>query len=166
MLAAIVRQLGRKAWVYEEGDRGLSVVETCLDLSANSLGTQTERIAYARGYFDAEGGVPRNPNARFYVQFVQKDYRDLREVRDILLENDIDCGRLHNPSVRVDPSYWRFYVLARSLDSFARVIGSWHPRKRPLLQTFLLLRTKASPGLRGSVVPSDGGDGHGPGRCK
>jgi len=33
----------------------------------------------------------------------QKDYRDLHQVREFLADLGLRCGRIHNPSVRVDP---------------------------------------------------------------
>jgi hypothetical protein len=59
-------------------------------------------------------------------------------LQDVLVDMGISCGRLHNPSARIDPGYWRFYVLARSHQEFLSRIGSWHPRKR----LFLSPRTK------------------------
>ncbi len=91
-------------------------------------------MAYARGYFDAEGGIPRDPSSRFYVQFVQKDRADLDELRLRLETQGLSCGRLHNPSAAVDCDLWRFYVLARSHEEFMRRVSSWHPRKRRLLE--------------------------------
>ena len=90
--------------------------------------------AYARGYFDAEGGIPKGRESRFYVQFVQKDRSDLDTVRGALNSLGITCGVLHVPSPRVDPDYWRFYVASASHRRFAAAVGSWHPRKRALLQ--------------------------------
>jgi hypothetical protein len=126
--------LGRSSWIYREGRRDVWVLETKLDLSEPAdYGSRDERLSFVRGYFDAEGGVPRSATARFYVQFVQRDAADLARVREFLVEEGVACGRLHNPSRRVDPDYWRFYVRAESWPVFARSIGSWHPRKRPLL---------------------------------
>ena len=93
-----------------------------------------EQAAFVRGYFDAEGGVPRRTGDRFYIQSVQKDLADLEHVRSLLGHLGIRCGRIHNPSARADPDYWRFYVLAASHQDFALYVGSWHPRKRPLVQ--------------------------------
>ena len=72
--------------------------------------------------------------ARFYIQLVQKSRADLAKVRDALESLEIRCGRIHNPSVQVDPDYWRFYVLRSSHEDFIRRVGSWHPRKRELLE--------------------------------
>ncbi len=45
------------------------------------------------------------------------------------------CGRIHNPSLTVDPNYWRFYVPSAGHRRFMEVVGSWHPRKRLLVDT-------------------------------
>jgi hypothetical protein len=94
--------------------------------------------AFARGYFDAEGGVPRDPSSRFYVQLCQKNYSDLKELRERIRSLGIATGILHNPSRRVDPAYWRFYIRAGSWGEFITQVGSWHPAKRPLLDLRLL----------------------------
>ncbi len=99
--------------------------------------TVGEAAAFVRGYFDAEGGMPRHAEDRFYIQFVQKDRADLARTQTFLESFGIRCGRIHNPSVRVAPEYWRFYVLSVSHVDFVRVVGSWHPRKRALLEARL-----------------------------
>jgi hypothetical protein len=106
------------------------------------ISSDREAAEFARGYFDAEGGVPRKRQDRFYIQLVQKDRDDLERVWRYLDELDIRCGRIHNPSWRVDPGYWRFYVLSGSHEDFIRRVGSWHPRKRPLLEFRLETRMK------------------------
>jgi len=132
--------LGFKSWVYREGsDREVYVLETTArfldtEYDPNFLRTQAERIAYVRGYFDAEGGMPQSPEARFYIQFTQKDRVELEKVKAILGELGIQCGKVHNPSSAADPDYWRFYVLAKSHKRFAELIGSWHPRKEEILR--------------------------------
>jgi hypothetical protein len=136
-LLAVVEARG---WIYREGrTRNLHVLET----TAGSLrrawrgfqpATQAEQIAYVRGYFDAEGGIPQDLEAPFYVQFVQKDLEDLTRVRDLLEQLGIRCGAIHNPSRRVDPDYWRFFVRRNSHARFIGTVGSWHPRKARLLR--------------------------------
>ena len=119
-------------WIYQEGNRGVWVIETTCRLNRESeLVTVPEKAAFVRGYFDAEGGIPRCAADRFYIQIVQRDRLDLGKVRHLLQELDIRCGRVHNPSIRVDPDCWRFYILASSHEGFIRRVGSWHPRKRP-----------------------------------
>jgi LAGLIDADG-like domain len=130
----LLGHLGQRSWLYREGqNRDFWVVETS-DRWLDDPDPRLENpLAYARGYFDAEGGVPHGPESRFYVQYVQSDHDDLAEVREMLVSAGIECGKLHNPSRRVDPHMWRFYVLARSHRRFIEAVGSWHPRKRSLL---------------------------------
>lgn len=134
VLGNLLGRLGKRSWMYREGTRSVWVIETSWHPeSPQAISTCREAAAFIRGYFDAEGGVPADKHDRFYVQFVQKDYADLARVRDLLGLLDVQCGRLHNPSVRQDADYWRFYVLAASHRQFIRAVGSWHPRKRMLL---------------------------------
>ena len=136
VLRACLRRLGHRSWSYEEGSRGVFVLETCWrPPSLAPIAAAPE--AYARGYFDAEGGVPHSPDARFYIQFVQKDRMDLDHLRTVLSSLAIECGRVHNPSVRVDRDYWRFYVSTSSHQRFANRVSSWHPARRPRLERVL-----------------------------
>lgn len=134
ILQVLLQRLGRRAWIYREGSRTVWTIETKWRPShAIDDCSPAEQIALARGYFDAEGGVPVQQSSRLYIQLVQKDHSDLDRLRRILERARICCGRLHNPSRRSDPDYWRFYVLAVSHQRFIRRVGSWHPRKRPLI---------------------------------
>jgi hypothetical protein len=140
LLQRILAKLGHKAWVYREGQtRDMWVVETsagflATDYDARQLMGTVEGIHYARGYFDAEGGMPRRIDSRLYLQLVQKDRQSLATLRGILRAAGIECGALHNPSVRVDPEFWRFYIRARSHRRFMRLVGSWHPIKAELIR--------------------------------
>ena len=141
LIRDILELLGHRGWVYREGrDRNLWVVETTapflsLAFDGATLVGQAAGLDYVRGYFDAEGGMPINSTARLYLQFTQKDRANLQGVKAILESFGILCGQLHNPSARVDPNYWRFYVSSRSHEDFFRLVGSWHPRKRQQIQT-------------------------------
>jgi hypothetical protein len=135
VLQVLLQTLGHRSWIYQEGTRNVWVIESTCHLKDDAFLTKLETGAFVRGYFDAEGGVPRASDARFYVQFVQKNQEDLMKLRSALTMIGVRCGVLHNPSVRVDPDYWRFYVRAQSHAEFVRSIGSWHPRKRLLLGT-------------------------------
>jgi hypothetical protein len=136
ILGTILAALGHRSWVYQEGrDRSFWVIETTapflsVEFDAAPLVGGVAGLAYVRGYFDAEGGMPRMPDARLYFQLCQKDYRSLEVVKSILSSWDIDSGRIHNPSARVDPDYWRLYIAAASHKRFMGLVGSWHPRKR------------------------------------
>ena len=144
---AVIRGLlearGQKAWMYREGStRRFWVLETSsrwLD-ERPSFSTQEERCAYARGYFDAEGGIPRDVAARFYIQFVQKDRADIADLKAILESEGIACGTLHRPSRTTDHPVWRFYVAAVAHREFIARVGTWHPRKRRLLAARVGLR--------------------------
>jgi intein-encoded DNA endonuclease-like protein len=89
---------------------------------------------YIRGYFDAEGSVPRSQNMRFYIYFAQKDRDDLEQVKSYLTDCGIVCGKTHNPSKKKDPNYWRFFVSCKSYKDFIQKIGSWHPTKNQHLR--------------------------------
>ncbi len=133
--------LGHRSWMYREGrTRNLWVLETTakfLSLGFDPLelvGTP-HGLSYVRGYFDTDGGMPKDPTARLYFQLCQKDRASLESVVTILEGRAIRCGRVHNPSVRVDPDYWRVFVRSCSHESFMRLVGSWHPVKRQQIQT-------------------------------
>jgi hypothetical protein len=79
--------------------------------------------------------MPKDTESRLYIQFCQKDPESLKAVLEILESWGISCGRIHNPSHRVDPDYWRLYVKARSHERFMKLVGSWHPRKREQIET-------------------------------
>ncbi len=131
----LVRSMGAGAWTYREGKaRRVYVVEFSRSLMEGFVvRTREEIIDYARGYFDAEGGLPRTMSHGAYLYFAQKDRRDLGNLKKMLVSLGISCGRIHNPSKRIDPDYWRFYVRRGSIRTFARIVGSWQPRKAILL---------------------------------
>jgi hypothetical protein len=141
LLKEALRILDYGSWLYREGrSRHLWILETTAPFLSVGFDTShlvgaPEGFDYVRGYFDAEGGMPRSPDARLYLQLTQKDRRNLESVRDILEQGDIHCGRIHNPSRNVDPNYWRFYVRSASHEKFMSKIGSWHPRKRKQIET-------------------------------
>ena len=91
--------------------------------------TKQDKVDYIRGYFDAEGGITKSTKVRYYLYFCQKDKKDLQQVKLYLEEFGINCGAIHNPSQKVDPNYWRFYILANSWKNFALKVGSFHPDK-------------------------------------
>ncbi len=131
-----IQNLGQKVWMYKEGkSRQLYVAEFSRNfLKDFVLQTLQDKVDYIRGYFDAEGGVSRNPKVRYYIYFAQKNLKDLEQVKRFLEELGIECGILHNPSKGVDPNYWRFFVRACSYGRFAHLIGSWHPVKSQFLR--------------------------------
>ena len=132
--------LGHRGWIYREGKtRNVWVLETTakfltLDYDPLDLVRSPSASSYVRGYFDTDGGIPRNANARLYIQLCQKDRQSLEKVVRLLQAGSICCGRIHNPSVRADPTYWRFFVRSCSHTAFFNSVGSWHPMKRQQIE--------------------------------
>jgi len=135
-IAKGIKELRGNAWVYKEGkNRKLYIVEfSKVFLKGVKIKNIKDKIDYIRGYFDAEGGIAKSTKVRFYIYFAQKDLEDLREVKSYLEEININCGKIHNPSRRVDPDYWRFFISARSYRDFANKVGSFHPIKKEFLR--------------------------------
>lgn len=135
ILQKLFNQLGYSAWIYKEGkDRKVYVLETLadfLDFKFNplQLKNRLEKINYIKGFFDAEGGIPKDYKSRFYIQLTQNDKGKLEKLKEILKDLGINTGKIHNPSYKVDPDYWRMYVLAESQRKFIKEINSLHPRK-------------------------------------
>ena len=131
-----IKDLGGNAWIYKEGkNRSVYVVEFSKSfLGDKKIITRKDKIDYIRGYFDADGGISKLQSVRFYIYFAQKNLSDLSEVKKYLNELNISSGVIHNPSRKVDPDYWRFYIRSKSYGDFIRIIGSWHPEKRHFLR--------------------------------
>lgn len=137
-LSLLFLNLGHRSWIYREGKRDVYDLETTakfLDFKFNPENKSLEeQIAYIRGFFDAEGGIPHKKSDRFYIQLVQKNKQKLEVLVGCLSRLKIKCGKIHNPSVKVDDKYWRFYILAKSQKDFCRIINSWHPLKSKLIR--------------------------------
>lgn len=149
ILQKVLEKLDHRGWIYREGrSRSFWVLETTASfLSLNfdpGCLSDTSAISYARGYFDADGGMPRFEDARLYFQLCQKDHASLKMLRGILEHQAIQCGRIHNPSRAIDADYWRFFVKANSHQRFMAALSSWHPRKRALMERRLAI-TSGSP---------------------
>ena len=131
-----IKNLGMSAWNYKEGkNRDLWITEFSKSLLKNvKIVSKINKIDYVRGYFDAEGGISKHSSVRFYIYFCQKDKSDLLEVKEYLEEIGVITGAMHNPSYKVDPNYWRFYVRAKSYSKFAKIISSNHPEKITFLK--------------------------------
>jgi DNA-binding transcriptional regulator WhiA len=134
----LLLEVGDKSWIYKEGkSRNIYVLETAskklsMEFNPMQLNSDAERIAYIRGYFDAEGGTAHDGKVRFYLQFAEKNKSRLEKVKNLLEQLGIECGKIHCPSSKEDPDYWRFYVRAKSYRKFIDMIGSWHPRKQKI----------------------------------
>ena len=106
-----------------------------LDFKLNPcrLENNQQKIFYVRGFFDAEGGVPHTSD-RFYIQLVQKNLEKIEQIKFVLNELNIESGKIHNPSRRVDPNYWRIFILAKDHKKFASIINSFHPVKAEIFR--------------------------------
>ena len=135
-LADMIHKMGYNAWTYREGKtRNMYIVEFSKSMIKDvEINNTQDKIDYVRGYFDAEGSVPRSKNKRFYIYFSQKDKKDLEQLKSYLIELGIVCGKTHNPSKTKDLDYWRFFVSCKSYNTFINIIGSWHPTKSHLLR--------------------------------
>ena len=104
VLQKLFGKLGYNSWIYKEGsDRKVYVLETLanfLDFYFNPLRLKKpkEKTGYIRGFFDAEGGIPRNEKARFYIQLTQNNKRKLEKLKKLLNDLGIETGKIHNPS--------------------------------------------------------------------
>lgn len=138
-LKGLLKFCGYNSWIYKEGKkRNVHVLETlCKELNFNVnptlLATPEGKTAYLRGFFDAEGGIPHKAG-RFYIQLVQKNYEKIAAIKKTLLDLGIASGRIHNPSKRVDPDYWRIFIPVGHHKLFAEKINSWHPVKARILE--------------------------------
>ena len=144
-LQKLLKEIGYNSWIYKEGkDREVYVLETLADFldfkfNPERFNKEKEKIAYIRGFFDAEGGIPKNKKARFYIQLVQNNKVKLKKIKKILKDLEIQIGKIHNPSYKINPNYWRMYILADSQKLFVEKIGSWHPRKISVLSKRMVI---------------------------
>lgn len=131
-----IMKFGVSAWIYKEGKyRNLWIVEFSKSLLLKArISTKKDKVDFIRGFFDAEGGISKGSNVRFYLYFCQKDKNILLTIKRYLQKLGIESGVIHNPSKKVDPNYWRFYIKANSYKNFAKIIRSNHPDKLGILR--------------------------------
>ncbi len=83
---------------------------------------------YVRGFFDAEGGLPRDPihAKQHYVSFDQANLEALAFVRDKLMQMGYRPTRITRTG-----NIWQFRLTRREdIMRFKNEIGSWHPEKK------------------------------------
>jgi hypothetical protein len=142
-IQTLLSNLGYRSWIYQEGKaRDVYILESVAPIfreifDHTKLALLEERQAYIRGFFDAEGGVPRSLTSKRYIQLVQKDKMKIELLKTWLAEMGIITGKIHNPSKRVDPHYWRVFVSRGSIPAFVSMIGSWHPRKAAIFDEWM-----------------------------
>ena len=133
-IKGIIENNNGKAWIFPQRD--IHILETKFNplLGKRLLESRKEKLEYVSGFFDAEGGIPKKLDARFYVQFVQKSKSELQEVADILGEFGIKCGKLHQYDKK--SKCWRFFVKSDSYTRFIKLVKSRHPEKQERLDSF------------------------------
>jgi intein-encoded DNA endonuclease-like protein len=139
----IMEEIGEHSWIYKEGkNRNVYILESVSkifqeEFDPSSLESGSEIKAYIRGFFDAEGGTPHSENAFHYIQLVQKDFDKIELIKSLLMQLGIETGKIHNPSVKADPNYWRIFVSRNSILKFVGTVGSWHPRKEEIFKKWM-----------------------------
>ena len=133
-IKGIIEENNGKAWIFPQRD--IHVLETKFGslFQPRMLSSNKEKLEYISGFFDAEGGIPKDLQARFYIQFVQKSKKELQEVADILGEFGIECGKLHQYDEK--SKCWRFFVKSNSWLKCIELLNSRHPEKRARLLHF------------------------------
>ncbi|MBI5140243.1 MAG: LAGLIDADG family homing endonuclease [Candidatus Vogelbacteria bacterium] len=144
ILQELLAKIGSKSWIYQEGkQRNVYALETVTkELSftfqaSNIRGSKCMK-AYIRGFFDAEGGIPHTRD-RFYIQLVQKNWKKVEELKRMLEHLGIGSGKIHNPSKKIDPNYWRLFIASADHKKFATEINSLHPVKRKIFKERMMI---------------------------
>ena len=130
----IIEMNNGKAWIFPQRD--IHILETKFNhlLQERHLFSRKEKLEYVSGFFDAEGGIPKKFDTRFYVQFVQKNKKELKQVANILEEFGVKCGKLHQYDKK--SKCWRFFIKSNSYIKFIELVNSRHPEKQERLLKF------------------------------
>ena len=138
VLRLLLKERGQKAWMYREGStRSFWVLENVgadgWRIGPPALRRKSVVPVYARGYFDAEGGIPRNVAARFYIQFVQKDRSRYSRPADDPRRRGDCLWEVAPAEPRYRPSGLAVLCCSCLAAGFRVPRGLWHRRKRGLL---------------------------------
>ena len=97
----IIEENQGKAWIFKQ--RNINVLETKFKPLLEKINieklSQKEKLEYVAGFFDAEGGIPRNPENTpyLYIQFVQKNAETLKRIIKILEDSSIEMIKSRHP---------------------------------------------------------------------
>ena len=132
-----IKDNSSNAWIFKQRD--IFVLETKFkplfeDLKLENL---KQKLEYVSGFFDAEGGIPLKPNESkyLYIQFVQKNPKKLKEIKEILENSGIKCGIVHQYDKKKSQC-WRFFIRRPSHLEFIKKVKSRHPSKMSRLNDF------------------------------
>lgn len=134
----------RNYWILRINDK--SIVEKILELSEIKIPqeewntptklkeTKDERIliSYIRGFFDAEGGLPKNidKDSQKYIIFSQKNKESLEFLQKMLNKMGIKTTK-----ITFCGGVWEFRITRKeSIIKFIEKIGSLHPDKKSRLE--------------------------------
>ena len=90
------------------------------------------QLSYLRGFFDAEGGLPKNPEKakQKYISFSQKNMESLEFLQNILRRNKFTPTNLTRCG-----GVWEFRLTRKKdIINFYFCVGSWHSDKKMRLK--------------------------------
>ncbi len=104
--------------------------------------TQEEQKFYIMGYWDADGGCPKKPSnkRKIYIKFTQKDKKSLDELKKMVENFGIKCGKVRLSENARYGKIWRFSITNKvGMIRFCKEISSLHPEKRQRLKVIKYL---------------------------
>jgi len=116
------------------------------NLENRSPRTPEEQKFYIMGYWDADGGCPKNPTLqkKIYIKFTQKDKKSLIDLKKMIESFGIRCGKVRLSENAQYGKIWRFSITNKEgILKFCKKIGSMHPEKKLRMKTIInLLSTR------------------------
>ena len=106
------------------------------------------QLQYLRGFFDAEGGLPRNPETakQKYISFSQKNKESLQFLRALLINNGFRPTNL-----TICGGVWEFRLTRKNdMANFSIKVGSLHKDKQWKLK---ILERDYFPQFGGGALP-------------
>jgi hypothetical protein len=104
--------------------------------------TKKEQKFYISGFWDADGGCPKKPTLqkKIYIKFTQKDKKSLEELKEMIENFGIRCGKIRLSEDGQYGKIWRFTITnTNGIIKFCKQIGSLHPEKNQRLKRIVEL---------------------------
>ncbi|UCG95379.1 MAG: LAGLIDADG family homing endonuclease [archaeon] len=95
--------------------------------------TINEQKFYIMGFWDTDGGCPKNPTPekKMYIKFTQKEKKSLEELKQMIENFGIKCGKVRISEHNDCGEIWRFSITNKEgIINFCDLIGSLHPEKK------------------------------------
>ena len=99
--------------------------------------TSEEEKFYIMGFWDADGGCPKEPSneKKIYIKFTQKDKESLNQLKEMIERLEIKCGNVRISELGRNGKIWRFSITnLNGILNFSEKINSLHPEKRQRLE--------------------------------